>query len=375
MKTTAYNFYDPGNWLAELTENVADFLRQSQDLQQPGRYLPCQEGLTQAGRNLTLGPACFAVKTLYTIGRWGQLDTKTRLAHTNLIVSYQTPDGAGQGWGRGAFADPTVMQWLRSKHRWHKRVVSRLKGDRSLSPIDRAYLAETKQAIVTLAQVGVEPPATYTALPRTAAALDDFLGRLDWRFPWAAGGQFSCVATLLAHGAKRDPSLVDLVARCIRQAESLVDPLTGAYFAGPRPDQPELINGAMKILTALHWCGEPVHHPERLIDTCLRKSPETSGCHLVDAVYVLYQCGTQTDHRRDERRAFCERILDRIQRHYGRDGGFSNEVDRSQTNYYGVRIAEGRNASDLHSTCLLTWALAMLSELLELGLPWEIITP
>ena len=157
----------------------------------------------------------------------------------------------------------------------------------------------------------------------------------------------------------------ELAATCCQVYDGLADAATGAYFSGKIPEHGQLINGAMKVLTALEWLNAPIHYPERLIDACLAQLPNSEGCHLVDAVYVLYRCLRQTEHRKTEVQQYCLNILDMIAQHENGDGGFSYAIGKSQTHYYGVPISKGFAESDLHGTVLLAWALAMLSEILE----------
>jgi hypothetical protein len=132
----------------------------------------------------------------------------------------------------------------------------------------------------------------------------------------------------------------------------------------------------MKVLTALDWLDVPIHYPERLIDTCLTRLPKAEGCHVVDAVYVLYRCGQQTSYKKAAVQAYCEQMLDMIRRHYNPDGGFSYYIGHTQTTYYGVPIATGAPGSDMHGTCLLTWAVAMIAEMVEQNpYQWRVITP
>jgi len=69
-------------------------------------------------------------------------------------------------------------------------------------------------------------------------------------------------------------------------------------------------------------------------------------------------------------------VIDQLRQHHQRDGGFSYHVDRSQTNYYGVPIAQGPKESDLQATCLLSWALALCERIIDQPLiHWNLIKP
>ena len=147
-------------------------------------------------------------------------------------------------------------------------------------------------------------------------------------------------------------------------------------FQGDVPQFGQLINGAMKVLTAFDWLDLPIHYPQKLIDTTLSALPEAEGCHLVDAVYVLYRCAQHTEHRRADIQAYCLQLVEMLKAHYSPlDGGFSYHVGRSQVAYHGVVISSQRPVSDIHGTLLLTWACAMILHLLDTPNQWKVIKP
>jgi hypothetical protein len=168
----------------------------------------------------------------------------------------------------------------------------------------------------------------------------------------------------------------ELLNTCSQQFKELADKETGAYFTGSLPEYGELINGAMKVLTALDWLQTPVHYPERLIDTCLSQPPSSEGCHLVDAVYVLHRCLHFTQYRKSEVQEYCLHLLEMIKRHHNADGGFSYFIGRNKQKYYRVPVSEGRAESDIHGTILLTWAIVMICEILDINdNHWNVIKP
>ena len=138
----------------------------------------------------------------------------------------------------------------------------------------------------------------------------------------------------------------------------------------------EAINGAMKVISGLDWLGIPIHYPEKLIDFCLLNRPSSTGCDLVDYVYVLYKCSSQTNYRKKEIAVYCEELLDLIEKHFYIEGGFSYYINKSQTHYYGVKISEGNDQPDIHGTLLLVWAMSMIFKLVENNkFEWKVIKP
>ena len=348
-------------WVQKVAADMPGFLARLQDPSRPARYLPAPDGVLPTGSALGLGYTALAVKLHVILGTWETMAPGAKQNHIAAIQGYQTNDPSADGyWGAGAFVDPALVAALVS-------TTSLMPSpSQQVATIRNAVRAESKQAIASLIQVGTSPRFRYTDLPGTVEGVQLFLESFDWAKPWSAGGQTSALAMLLAtgHGSaphQAEPMLLDAVRGFFL---GILDPSTGAYFTGARPAYGDLVNGAMKVLTALDWLGESVHAPERLIDTCLSALPSHEGCHLVDAAYVLYQCRRLTDHREGEVRDYARALLEMIRLHHNPDGGFSYWIGKSQTSYYGVPITSGMPVSDLHGTLLLTWALAMVLRLI-----------
>ena len=56
----------------------------------------------------------------------------------------------------------------------------------------------------------------------------------------------------------------------------------------------------MKVITGLDWLEVKIHNPNKLIDFCLANKPEFEGCDLVDYIYVLYKCSSQTNYKKNK---------------------------------------------------------------------------
>lgn len=376
----------PG-WLDHLPERIAGFLESLSVPGQVGRYRPAAAGLTPQGERIALGMSCYAHKVAYMLGLWDALLPDEQAAWNAFLRGFQVDGQPYRTWAaHNAFIDPVVADHLRSEMRrqpWPDRLRRATVGHGEATPFDRTLVSETKQAIATLDQVGVAPDRVFLGFPRTPDALRRYLGKLDWTQPWAAGAHAAIVAVFIDTQATKllPPADVKALKAAVQTfLDAVTDADSGAYFRGTMPDHGTLVNGAMKVLTALDWLGQPIHHPERLIDTTLAQMPRAEGCHLVDAVYVLYRCAQQTDHRRAEIGRYCHAVLAMIAAHFvEQEGSFSYAVGASQTMYYGVPITEGRPVADMHGTILLTWALAMIFALLEqtpgTGSPWRVIRP
>jgi hypothetical protein len=353
-------------WLQKVIATLPAFIDRLRHPTMPARYVPALDGVVPSGAALQLGYTALAVKLHVILGTWQAMSPGERQSHVAMIQAFQTDAPSADGfWGAGAFVDPALAATLVK--------TTSLTPSRTdqVTAIRNVIRAESKQAIASLMQVGASPKMRYTDLPNTVEGVRLFLESFDWQKPWSAGGQTAALAMLLASGhGTASHSEEDVLLETIRHFfSSLLDPATGAYFSGPRPAHGDLVNGAMKVLTALDWLNEPVHAPERLIDTCLAIHPSHEGCHMVDAAYVLHRCQLFTTHRAADVQDYARALLEMIRLHHNHDGGFSYWIGRSQTSYYGVPITTGMPVSDIHGTLLLTWALAMVVRLTGDGDP------
>ncbi|MFA4826227.1 MAG: hypothetical protein WC593_13835 [Methanoregula sp.] len=368
------------DFLSDLKEKISGYVRSLEDPLCAGHFYPMDPSQTPK-TPIALGYSCFALKTLYTINEWEKIPELKRQQWINYIKSFQigTPTNYQQHYEKNAFIDPPVVDYLLQKSSVVKKITRILLKKPKFGDLERTIYAETKQAIATLHQVGEHNDHIYTSFPTELSDLYSHLISLNWREPWGAGGQAAALAVFIKTEAPRflgEAEVQALSGQISGFFGSLADPVTGAYYINPKPNYGQMINGAMKVLTALDWLEERVHYPEQLIDTCLSQMPSSEGCHLVDAVYVLHRCNLQTDYKKQEIREYCTKILHMIQLHQNKDGGFSYHIGKTQNWYYGVHFPQKTGISDLHGTCLLTWAVAMLDQISEERiLEWEVIRP
>lgn len=367
-------------WVKCLNSSLPAYLQSLEWADQPGRFLPSAAGVTELGQQIALGFSCFALKLYHILGLWSCQEPQRQAAWITFLKSFQEEGSTLKGSiNHNAFTDPPLVNYLARQVPWRRRLAESLFHPKQLTYMQKVIVAETKQAIATLAEIGQAADQPYAGFPTTPAGINDHFLSLDWTRPWGAGGQAAALVVFLRI---ESPKLLgpakaqELLAHCNQFLEGLADTTTGGYFKGSTPEHGQLINGAMKVLTALHWLEAPIHYPERLIDTCLANLPQAEGCHLVDVVYVLYRCLQQTEYQKASIQAYCQQVLDMIRQHYQPDGGFSFYLDRSQTTYYAAPITQGLPESDIHGTCLLVWALVMLLEILDNNLfGWKVIKP
>lgn len=365
-------------WLESIKPKVLDYLQTLRI--DAGIYAPAEAGLTGEGLQTRLPWSCLALKTVYTLGAWEALPDSEKSAWVRYIQGFQVEGNPLElRWGNQAFVDGPLIEHVG----WQTSRIRRLL-DKTLTPWHFSYLqrvlsAETKQAIATLNQVGASAPRPYRGFPTTRRQLSAYFRMFDWSKPWESGAHLATLAVFYTLEAPRflpSKQTATLITQLNTFIATLADAQTGGYFLGQRPAYDELINGAMKVLTALDWLGTPIHHPERLIDTALSEKPASEGCHLVDTVYVLYRACQQTDYRRAEVEAYLIGLVQMLVEHYNPlDGGFSYHIGRSQPHFYRLHITHELPISDIHGTALLTWASAMILDILGQSQGWKIIKP
>ena len=183
------------DWVKQLRDTLPGYLSSLQEDENIGRYLPCAVGATRLGKKVSLGFSCFAVKLAKILGLWQAFPAQTQIAWINFIQSFQVSGIAFQSpFAKNAFIDPAVI--YSSRHYWvypeqllyqlyanllNRRGFSRkIVKAKVLSSRERSLIAETKQAIATLAEMGAQSLTIYSSFPNTPDAVLNHLRNLDW---------------------------------------------------------------------------------------------------------------------------------------------------------------------------------------------------
>ena len=285
-------------WLDYAEDNVFGFVGLLKKSTGTERFLPCPRGATTYGQRADLGFSCFALKLYYLFGWWDtRLSSRDRSEWIDFIQSFQTQHVTIYNAFEGAYVDQVLANFLHkpSLSRYITRLCSTSLKEfvrsmflgQFLSPSERAIIAETKQVIATLAEIREKTQQPYTGFCQLPNEVDDYMASFDWSLPWSAGGQTSALAVFLSVEAPR--LMPDVKVLALKQAarsfyRSIANPTSGGYFIGKTPSHDMLVNGAMKVLTALDWLGEEIHYPTQLIDATLHKLPRPAGCNMEDAV-------------------------------------------------------------------------------------------
>lgn len=361
---------DFDNWIDELISSTSLFLDKIRKESSEYKFFPTTGQVTKYGKKLNLGFSCYALKINYIIDNLKSLDSIEREDWIDYINSFQVLDSK---FPKGSFIDPSYIDYFNKKniknnYKWQmKDLLSNLniyKGETSKQYLSKSIIAETKQAMSSILQVGGNYEYEYLNPNFSKSQISDYLLSLNWNNPWDSGAQFANTAFFISTSNDDTQNQRLYLSDYISSLASNVD---GTYGIGKYRNSNELINGSMKVLTGLDWLNKEIHYPDRLIDSSLKIDPSREGCDLVDVVYVLYKCLLLTDYRKKEVLTYLKLILKNIQKHYFENGGFSYYKESCQTHYYGVKIAKKTNSPDLHGTILLIWAISMVDNLLKSG--------
>ncbi len=338
----------PSDWPNDLTDSIWGWLLSVRHKQHPGCFYYCRsDSNSTPSPKARLGLSSLALKIAYQINCLDRLSENEQQQWTDHIRSFQH-----WPWGRfaGLFED--------------KAITHELKASRTFANDVRR--AETRQACAALLGAGSRPRWPIRAIPHTQRQVLSYIDGLPWHLPWGAGSQATHLvfflklnADLFGQGAAQQ----ELVPAILAKFDELQDTETGAWFRGSTSPE-QMVNGAMKVLTAYALLDKAFARPEKLIDFCLAVSNDQDACHNVDILYALYQCSRWTEHRRHEIQDFAARRVGIIRAHFKPDGAFSFFPEHTGTHYYGVRISDARAESDVHGTHLLIWGLTMAGELL-----------
>lgn len=349
----------------KIKESITIFLKSLENSDQNFQFYPVIDGLTEWGKRVELGFSCYALKIYYILGEWDKLDSKNQLNWIKYINSFQVKNHEIEN----AYIDTVFKEYFytfnlkKDLKNITKTTLTKLnlkKFETRKQILFKNYIAETKQAIATLAQVGHDSKYLFNNFPKDEFSINDYLNKFDWNKPWNAGAQFASLCVFSASRFKSDNNkeIKNILESFITKKVNLEN---GFYCEKSTTSSVELINGAMKVISGLEWLETPIHYPDKIIEFCLNNKPNQEGCDLVDIVYVLSKCSQQSLYKKNEIKLYFEEIKKIIFKNYKeKHGGFSYFQNKSQTHYYGIPISHGLDTADIHGTLLLLWALSLI---------------
>jgi hypothetical protein len=342
--------------------NYLDKLKQDSNF----NFYPVTKSPTNIGRKINMGYNCYAIKLYKLANEWKNLTQNHKTSWTEYIKGFQTHKNYEF---ENYFIDPEVIKYFNKylstynlKNITKSSLNLLLQKDYELKQrhIFKTINADSKQAISTLSEIGEEVSESPKDFFNQHDSCEDYLNSYDWSKPWDAGAQFSSLALYSStFNLNFNEDLTNFI-------ENKINLETGSYFDNIPKSSRQVINGAMKVISGLDWLNHPVHLPNKLIDFCLTNKPEFEGCDLVDYVYVLYKCSSQTNYKKKDVQQVMLETLDYLKLLYHEEeNGFSYYINKSQTSYYGINTSKGKNTADIHGTVLSVWAIVMILTLLD----------
>ena len=351
-------------YFQEIPLNALEFLDNlaKKDL----NFNPVIKSPTLIGTKLNMGYLCYAIKIHVLTNNWNNLNTTDQQHFIEKLKNYQKSNYYTY---KNYFIDDHLYKYFRkpiskykAKHLF-KFGLNKLKNNdlQTLNThLHKTINADNKQTISTLLEIKEEINKNPDISFDKFNGLDEYLNQYDWSKPWDAGAQFSSICMYnSAFNLKLEDKLSDFII-------TKLDSDTGSYFSRIPVSNREIINGAMKVITGLDWLEVKIHKPNKLIDFCLANKPEFEGCDLVDYIYVLYKCSSQTNYKKEQVISLMYEVLEYLKLLYHpSQKGFSYFEGKSQTHYYGINISKGINEPDIHGTVLSIWAIVMILESIE----------
>jgi hypothetical protein len=349
---------DKTKWVMTLKPGLLSFLDKLREGCKPGYYKYSLTGdIYKDDKNWGLGNAVFASKILYMIGG---LSSRNMEDLAKFIMSFQSSEGY--------IYDPLVEKLSfsrRVKHAVCNMDVSKLSNEPSRR-------AESRQAFAALKALGYSPKRPYENIPHTKKEINEYIDRLDWKYPWASASHISHLIFFL----KNNQDIFNLYGESAKELISNVfekmnvyKRRDGAWYC-PNSEVAitEKVNGAMKMMTAYDAAGRnDFHDPEKLIDLCLSALSKGNACNNFNVICVLYHCSRMTSHRAGEIKEYCLTKLVDYKKHYWPEfGGFSFNERNANDVYYGARISRGLPEPDIHGTALFLWGISLILRILQM---------
>ncbi|BCX13531.1 MAG: hypothetical protein KatS3mg085_063 [Candidatus Dojkabacteria bacterium] len=305
-----------------------------------------------------LGNFVFLTKILYITGKLKNLKTSQKEKIATQIKQFEHKNGY--------IFDPLITgntrRFLFTKQNHEAKKTRR---------------AETRQSFAALNMLGSKPSKPFKDLPQNTKQIEKYLESFDWSRPWDAGSHLGTLLFFMKMNEMFFPKSQRLKEENVNFIKnwllSIQSPSDGTWYRGNTPLS-EKINGAMKILIGLDVIGiENIPKVDMIIDTALSAVHDKEACFNFNIVYVLYITSRFSKHRHDEIKDFMYQRLRLYKQFYHEDkGGFSFYRHKANDKYYGKKITQGLDEPDIHGTAMFVQGIALINQVLDLGLDYRL---
>ncbi len=359
------------NWLHELKPNLRSFLKLMQENDYAYFKYSFSGDLYTLHDRWGLANTVFAVRILYITGLLDELSSLQKHNLYKSIINFSDSNGT--------FSDPLLHYYSFKEKILRTKAIIRSKGLKTLffETDNQIKRAETRQTFAALYLLGHTPPKPFP-VAKDKQDIYKYLNSYNWKQPYSAGGNLNHLLFFLRINEELFPqnknNSEDLINYIIDWVNKIQSPIDGCWYSG-KTSLFQKINGAMKILNGFHSaCRYKVNYAKQLIDTVLSAINDIQACDNFNIVYVLYGASrVEPDYRKDEIRNFLLNRLRIYEEFYFRSpGGFSFNKRYAQPNIYGKTINKGLPEPDIHGTAMFVWGIAIIDNMINLGLDWKI---
>ena len=353
-------------WLDNISQNVFNFVSEMQDDDFSYVRYSFSGDLYTKDDNWGLANLVYATKALDITGN---LDKLSQLQKDNLaksMLGFTKEDGFIYD---PILSNPDFKTFLKS-------FISPARRHRFKTSRENTRRGETKQVFAALNHLGKKPLSPLSDVPHNNEELIAYLDNYNWSTPWHSCAHFAILMFFLKFNDyffdKNDND--ELIKSAVTYMDKMQSAEDGCWYKGNVPLY-EKVNGAMKYFTGLHAAGiYDFKYPEKIVDTALSAINDEHACNNFNVVYCLYATYKLIpDYRKDDVEKF---LLDRLgiyKEFYFKDlGGFSFKKGKANDVLYYGKVSKGLKEPDIHGTSLYVFGIALIDEILGLGLGFKV---
>ena len=144
--------------------------------------------------------SCYAIKILFTLNRWDEIEKSRRSGWVDYINSFQKNKESLPSNSYidneiyNFYSNPSIKSLFKDKTKITLNLIANQEYKINKVAFQESIRADTKQAISTLFQIGEKNKLPYKDFPIEENQIFSFLNSLNWKTPWSAGGQVAAIA-------------------------------------------------------------------------------------------------------------------------------------------------------------------------------------
>jgi len=336
--TTAYSEVD--NWFIHERLSISRYL--NSQISADFEVFFSDENNDLSRKKSLLASYAFCARTLKIVG---SITSTQEKLFADAILKFRRHNGI--------FVDPYIKN--------NSRFIRTLAGLKNLdfAKLTGKYyvVAETRQAIATLINLGREEPTDclYKFILENRT-IENYLLTLDFRKPWHSNSHVNHLLFALRYHSKMSVDEKKAKAEKIIRISSkkFYEEIISGRLSGS-----QTIGGIMKLCMGAKFfdlSGEVSSlFDENQFSIFV---PRSDACEQFNYLYAL---SNLMNDKLEEKRAL--EYLRNWSIYKKENGGYSFYQDKSSTIYMDAKITKGKNIADLHGTAMFSWGLVILDQL------------